>query len=444
MKKIIASLYLSVLSLLASTEMPTIFIGVYAPTNNLILNNLIKPNSNDKNLSNWSLSKYTEQLLQKKYKSELSENRLNLVLKDDFNKNLKKMISGKDIADKKIGFFHLNTFHTVDYITGGIERIYITFNLTFAQIGEESNRLNEDNNFEVRYTKGARLEGIVDISPKQDKSKKLKKFYKLYYEKAIGDLISSIEKDKKFKNVTSFTSNDIYFSLNKVKIGSESKELVKELFKTDEIAQEQILKILQENVIRNIRKDKNLDDVVLLYPGVLNKALFKNWKDYLSRLTSISSDLSKKENPDILIRKIKSICVDKAKTDRSLFVDGYLIETVLTEFYRKNTHKNDISSVQNIKSSLVSRISLQLQIDKKIEATTVFNQGKEEFKLVVSQESDGYEQINTFNQLRKDRLITILRKSIEKLSIDIVDLIKNIVIKRKKDLSFNYKNYCKE
>ncbi|MFK5881999.1 MAG: hypothetical protein QM482_07275 [Sulfurospirillum sp.] len=435
--------FLSSGSLLAN-NMPTLFIGTYNETTHGLEKNLVAPNLLSTRDDGWGLSKFTEKILKNDYKDKLGVGKFNIILKDKFDKNYKKITLQSNDVDKKIGFLNINTFENSTTLASGQELVYITLNLTFVQIGEEANRVDLHSNFEVRYTNGITTTGLLGIQPTDNREKKLQEGYKNFYKKALGDLIDAIIADKHSKKVKSFTSDDIYFSIDKIVIGKNSKKLALKVFGDKKSAKEQILIILQEALIKEIRADKRLDDVVLLYPDMLNKRIFKNWKDYLKRINSVFINTSTDNDSEVLIRKLKKTCSYIKSGSSVVYVDGYFIEAIVSELYDKLVKAEDVNSGRYIKSSIASRVVLSIEGKKKIDGMSLPSDIIKKKKMAVGQASFGYNIVNKLSYIQKNKITKTLRKSIEKMAPKLKNLILNIVKQRKKIVDFDYQEFCKE
>lgn len=427
-------------------SMPTLFIGTYNENNNKLVNNLVIPNLHNEKNDRWGLTKYTEYLLQNDFKNMVGVNTFNIILKKDFDKNYKKItIESDDSADKKIGFFNVNTFENSVTLASGQKLVYITINLTFSELGEEANRANAQNNFEVRYTNGITTTGILGIQPNDNHKLKLQEGYRKFYKKTLGHLINNIIHDTSSKKVSSFSSTeDIYFSIARLVIGKKSKDLALKVYGSKKVAQEQILMILQEALIKEIRKDKKLDNVVLLYPDILNKVIFKNWKDYLKRINSVFLDTSKNDNANVVIRKLKKSCLKTKNNGAVTYVDGYFIEAIVNELYDRLVEKQDVNSVKYIKASISSRIVLSLKKKIKIDALSTPSNILKKKKMAVGQDSFGYDIVNKLMSVQKNKITKTIRKSIQNMAPKLKGLIVNIVTQREKNINFNYQEFCKE
>jgi len=446
LKRIFLSVFLFLYTNIFAYELPTLFIGTYNEENKNLIENLVIPNLKSSKNDRWGLTKYTENLLQNDFKEKIGTKKFNIILKSDFDKNYKKIVTqSDDSADKKIGFFNINTFENSVTLESGQELIYITINLIFAELGEEANRANIQSNFEVRYTNGITTTGVLGVQPGENREKKLKEGYKKFYKKTLVDLIDNIIHDTSSKKVTSFAgSDDIFFSITRMVIGKKSKDLALKVFKNEEVAKVQILMILQEALIKEIRKDPKLDNVVLLYPDILNSIIFKNWKDYLKRINSVFLDTNKNSSSDIIFRKLKKVCEKPNHKGSVVYVDGYSIETIINELYDKLVEKKDVNSVRYIKSSIASRVVLSLRDKKKIDGLSTPSNRLRKKKMAVGQESFGYDIVNKLTSIQKNKITKTVRKSIEKMAPKLKKLILDIVEQREKNIAFSYQEFCKE
>jgi len=429
--------------------MPTRFIGTYAETNGDAYENLIKPNTPSADgVSNWNLTSFTEELFsQKEFKNKLNGKSFNLVLTEEFESDkFQNTLDENDNPNKKIGFFHVDTYQSVDKMISGEELIIITLSLIYAEIGEESNRV-ANNNFEVRYTNGVTLDGILQISPNDvDKDTKIQNAYRKFYKKALARLLDVITKDGNSKEISSFSqSDDIYFSIGKVIIGKKAKELANKVYSSEELIKTQILMLLQENLIKEIRKETALDSVVLLYPDTLNDIIIRDWERYLERMNEIFPEGSKNNDAEVSVRSIQPSCDrENINSTREIALDGYLIELFVSELYDKVTEKEDVDSVHAIQASMVSRIIIPLRKKEKIDGLSLPLKVLQPKKLTSAQSHEGYVLENSFSDVRTDKVATLIRKPVEEISPKLVTMIKDIVKLRETEdiLYLDYKDFC--
>jgi len=430
--------------------MPTRFIGAYTETNGDVYKNLVQPNiSKEMGIDNWNLSSLTEKLLSNEFKSKLHGKNFNLALTKEFeSEKFKQELDENDNPNKKIGFFHVDTYKSEDTLLTGEKYILITLSLIYAEIGEEANRV-ASNNFEVRYTNGITVSGSVYLK-KNDPNRDtiLHKAYKKYYKKALGKLLDTIIHDQHSKELSIMGTNDeIYFSLGSINIGKKAKKLAKEVYESEELIKTQLLMLLQESLIKNIRQEKKLESIVLLYPDKLNTIIVKDWKRYLRRMNAIFSEGSSNENAEIRVRKIMPSCQNSnMATSREIPLGGYLIEAYLSELYNKTTLKDDVDSVNVIQSSIVSRIVIPLRRKQKIDGMSIPLNALKKKKMITAQAHEGYVLENDLSRVRKDKVAKLLRATVDRLSPKLVDRIKDIVeLRHSKDiLDFNYKDFCQE
>ncbi len=429
-------------------EMPTVFIGTYNESNQDTIKNLILPNTpSGVKSGHWNLTNLTEDLFRDQYKQKIDNNNFNLILMDEFSNNLKNIVNDADvdIGDKKIGFLHVNTYQNIDKMSAGTELIIITMNLIFAQIGEEANRESQNNNFEVRYTNGITVNGVLEVDKNDPKrEEKIHAAYRDIYIKALGKLIDIIAHDVKSKKVSNFTSDDIYFTIGKIKLGNKSKYLAEQVYGDEEMAKKQIMMILQENLIKNIREDKRLDDVILLYPEVLNDVIVNNWESYLLRMNEVSIDGAKNNTGEVFIRTIRPTCRTKKSSPREIALNGYVIEAYVSELYDGVAEIAEVNSAHFIKSSLVLRIVIALEDKKKIDALSIPLDVVKKKKVCVGQASDYYNKNKEWSDVRKNKVAKTIRKSIEDVTPKLVSMMKDVVKLRKDTLSFEYQDFCKE
>jgi len=433
-----------------SSIMPTRFIGTYTETDSDVYTNLVKPNiPKNMHIDNWNLTALTENLLNNEFKSKLHGKNFNLALTKEFeSEQFTQALNENDNPNKKIGFFHVDTYKSEDILLTGEKYILVTLNLIYAEIGEEANRV-ANNNFEVRYTNGITVSGSVYLkknNPNQEST--LQNAYKKYYKEALGKLLDIIIHDKHSKEISIMsTSEEIYFSLGSINVGSEAKKLSKEVYGSEELIKTQILMLLEENLIKEIRQEKSLDKVVLLYPDRLNTIIIKDWKRYLRRMNAIFNEGSQNEDAQIHVRKIMPSCEkSNMSSSRELALDGYLIELYLSELYDKIVQQDDVESANAIQSSMVSRIIIPLRKKQKIDGMSMPMNPLKKKTIFTAQANKGYILENDFSHVRKDKVAKLLRETVSKLSPKLVNRIKDIVELRnsKNILDFNYQDFCQE
>lgn len=433
-----------------SNIMPTRFIGAYTETHSDVYTNLVQPNiPKSMKIDNWNLTALTEELLSNEFKSKLHTKSFNLALTKEFESDkFVQELNDNDNPNKKIGFFHVDTYKSEDTLLTGEKYILITLSLIYAEIGEEANRV-ASNNFEVRYTNGITVSGSVYLK-KNDPNKKaiLHNAYKKYYKKALGRLLDTIIHDKHAKEISIMsTSDEIYFSLGSINVGRKAKKLAKDVYESEELIKTQILMLLQEKLIQGIRQDKSLDNVVLLYPDKLNTIILKDWKRYLRRMNSLFNEGSQNENAQIHVRKIMPSCEKSdMSSPREIPLDGYLIELYLSELYDKTMVKDDVDSANAIQSSMVSRIVIPLRKKQKIDGMSLPLTPLKKKTMITGQANEGYILENDLSHVRKDKVAKLLQKTVSKLSPKLVERIKDIIeLRNSKDiLYFNYKDFCQE
>jgi len=210
------------------------------------------------------------------------------------------------------------------------------------------------------------------------------------------------------------------------------------------MAKKQIMMILQENLIKNIREDKTLDDVILLYPEVLNDVIVNNWESYLLRMNEVSIDGAKNNTGEVLIRTIRPTCRTKKTSPREIPLNGYIIEAYVSELYDGVAEIAEVNSAHFIKSSLVLRIVIALEDKKKIDALSIPLDVVKKKKVCVGQASDYYNKNKEWSDVRKNKVAKTIRKSIEDVTPKLVSMMKDVVKLRKNTLSFEYQDFCKE
>jgi len=411
----------------------TYFIGTYTEKNDNIDAFLNKKDLNNR----WALTQLTESLLKTKFRKQLEQ--LKITLKEDFNKNTKSILEQGDIRSRKLGFFHLKTYQNINVRAGDQARGLITFNLTFVQLGEESNRITQDDTFEAQYTHGI----TILIQRAIDEKHTLEDSYKLGLTKAIEKLLESIIKDKNSKETDNLMSDDILFSIQAFKIDPTLEKFVNEIFGNQQNAQQQLLVMLQESLIKKIRMDHTLDDVVLLYPDILSRYILSNWEEYLIRIKEFSTNSLKNENAQIIIRHIKPACEQKEFDGQNRYFNGYLIQAFLDNLKDTVTKKDQFQSAKAAYSSMIARIILPIKKNLSYDILSTPNDIKKDIKMFVGQSSEGYVVANTMDDRRDYEVVRSIRYSIDELSDKLVNHIKALV-KQRKNTIFVYENFCKE
>jgi hypothetical protein len=121
--------------------------------------------------------------------------------------------------------------------------------------------------------------------------------------------------------------------------------------------------MLQENLIKKIRADKTLDDVVLLYPDILNKYILSNWEEYLIRIKEVTTNTLKNENAQIIIRHIKPACKKKEFDGQNRYMNGYFIQPFLSDLKDEITLGDDFQSARASYTAVISRIIQPIKKD---------------------------------------------------------------------------------
>jgi hypothetical protein len=411
----------------------TYFIGTYTEKNDYADAYLNKFDLNNR----WELSKLTEKLLKTKFKNQLKT--LNISLKDDFNTNINQIVSKGDIRNRKLGFFYLKTYQNIQVRKGNNVTVHITFNLTFVQLGEESNRLTQDDTFEALYTHGV----TVLIHRAIDEKYTLEETYKKGLEESLKKLLNSMIKDKQTKKTNALISDDILFTIQDFKINKKLLKDINNIFKSNINAKHQLLIMLQENLIKKIRADKTLDDVVLLYPDILNKYILSNWEEYLIRIKEVTTNTLKNENAQIIIRHIKPACEKKEFDGQNRYMNGYFIQPFLSDLKDEITFGDDFQSARASYTAVISRIIQPIKKGLIYDATSTPDNIVKKIKLFAADDAEGYVVAKNMDNQRYFEIIRGINSSINKLSDKLVKQIKQIVKVRKNHI-FRYEDYCKE
>lgn len=394
--------------------------------------------STSKIKNNWQLNHYVENLLEKKYSDKLKK--LDIIFKKDFINNLDSI---DDVGNRKIAFFHIKTHQNAIAAKGDLASANISFNTTFIQIGEESNRTSDtQNSFEVKYTYG----NVNHVQTTLDEKHTLDKIYKLGIDAALSKLLDSMIEDKENKEVYTWNSKNIYFSIDYFKIKKSLNNLIEELYINQKTAKDELIVMLQESLIKKIRKDNKLDDIVLLYPSTLNKVILENWEEYLI-YTKELKNRNKSRNANIVIRKLAPICDDKPKINGIEYLNGYKIQAFLTDLKNEITDKKDTEAHNLAYSSTLSRIILQLNSKVKIDGISTPTTVIKKSEMFSGQGSEGLAVIGKNNYgILNYHLFIAINSSIDEMSEKIVEQIRLIVKNRKNKNSsfFEYENFCKD
>ena len=433
MNKILIILLFGVIQTFANNF--SMFIGTYAEKEANIEAYLLSDKKVKKN-DRWSLTNYTENLLETKYKTKIEK--INLVLKNNFSENTKNLVSSSDIRDRKMSFIHVDSFHNFVVSANQVASGIITFNLTYVEIGEEPNRMTSQDTFETRYTKGITL--IANTALNENFT--LENIYKKGFDKALGNLLDSIIDDNENKVADNISSDDVYFIIQAFNLKNDVKELSKQIFGSESNAKRQLLMMLQESLIRKIRKEVSLNDVVLLYPNTLNEYIFKNWDEYLNKIKNVSQSDLKDRNAQIVIRDIKPVCKDIEFDGRYEFLNGYRIQAMLTDIADKKVSEDSTETEKAIYTSTLGRIVIPLYKKKNINSQSLPSKIIEKPKMYVSQKSIGYKISKRQNTRRDYEIISVIKDNINNLSEKIFVDIKD-VIKQRKNKIVMYENFCK-
>lgn len=438
-------------SSLNAGSMATYFIGTFHESDDklqeFLIDDITKDEKKSWSLKNkgWELTKFTESLFKNEFSDIINEDKINIVTSKDFRKNTEKIVEQSDnIKDRKIGFLHLES-NQRELMHRGTHKTEITMNLTFIQIGEEINRNTEHNSFEVKYSNGISFISRVYTDKKSDKAN-LVSAYKKAYTKAIEKLLNTIYLDQNKKSTAfGLSQNDLHFTIKSFKVGKKAKELIGKVFKDEKEVTKYCTILFQEALIREIRKDEELDSVVMVYPFSLNKIIFAHWKSYLKKINEVS-DSYKDSDADIVIKDIKPVCVDKSKKlNRVKYIDGYHIKSLLGNVSDVVTSKKDKEgSNKAIVSRTYSQVIIPLNEKDKVDGISTDRNIVSKPKTNVAQDSTGYIEANNLKNTQDSFILESVKNSIQDLSFETAKSIKEIVKLRKENIDFKLKNLCKD
>lgn len=438
-KSYIIYLLLFLNTVLFSKNIPIYFIGTFNENNEMLSKNFVQYyGKGDK--ENWKLTHYTEELLKNDFSNFTNQNAINLMTSKDFKNNIKSIFEkgNGSSRDRRVGFFNLESDQRlIKY--GNDTMVEITMTLTFVQIGEESNRITQDDSFEVRYSSG-----IVNVRRANYNGRALSKVYRDSYKSALKKLLTNIQNDMlKKDSIGGNSMNNIFYTIKSFKLGKKSKEIISKIFIDDEKAKKFLMVIFQQALIKELRKDKSLDNIVLLYPASLNKVIWRNWKIYLKRLKKVTSGY-KDNDAKLIIRDIKPVCIDKNKKVRTKYFDGYYIKALLGKLDEITMQKEKKASAKAIVATVYSQVLIPMNESKNIDGLSNLQNNIEKIKLNVSQETIGYLQADNLTKTRNSIVIKAIYSSIEKLAKDTVKDIKKINRYRVENIDFKLNHLCKE
>ncbi len=438
-KSYIIYLLLSLNTILFSKNLPIYFIGTFNENNEMLNKNFVQYYGSGEK-ENWKLTKYTEKLLKNDFSSFTNQNAINLMTRKDFKDNIKSIFeSGNGSArDRRVGFFNLESSQRFIKYRDEII-VEVTMNLTFIQIGEESNRITQDNSFEIRYSSG-----IVNISRVNYNQKALDGVYRDSYKSALKKLLTNIQNDiAKKDSVDGNSMNDIFYTIKSFKLGKKSKDIISKIFKNDEKAKKFLMVIFQQALIKELRKDKSLDNIVLLYPSSLNKIIWGNWKSYLAELKKVTGGY-KDNDAQLIIRDIKPVCIVKNKKGRTRYFDGYHIKALLGKLDDATMKKEKKASAKAIVATTYSQVVIPINESKNIDGLNNLTNKIKKINLNISQDTIGYLQGGDLTKTRNSIVIKAIYNSIEKLAKDTVYDMKKINSHRVENFDFKLNHLCKE
>jgi len=424
-------------------EMPIYFIGTFNENDTMLKEHYINKLDGVED-DGWALTRYTEKLLKNDFKHLIKEDKLNLLTAKDFNKNIEKIISSSkiNIKDRRIAFFNLDSDYR-EFNHHGTRKVELTLNLIFVQIGEEKNRNTEHNSFEVKYSSGVSyISRVYAENVRKDAS--LFNLYEESFKQTLNKLLNNINNDISRKNTAfGLSKNDLFFIIKSFKVGKKARSLVNEIFDDENVAQNVLMIMFQESLIKKIRENKELDNIVLFYPSKLNKKIFKNWKRYLNKLNKISRTY---KDPDarVVIRDIKPLCENIKDRGRIKYFDGYHIKALLSSLEQAKTQEEDEAHIKVTTARTLSQVLIPLKNDLNLDALSDRNNQLRKLKLYVGQKSEGIMVANTLSNTRKSVVLTTVNKAIDKLAENAVQGIKKVNSLRKNNLSFKLKYLCKE
>lgn len=438
-KSYIIYLLLFLNTVLFAKNAPIYFIGTFNENNEMLRKNFVQYYGSGEK-ENWKLTQYTEELLKNDFLNFTNQNAINLMTRKDFKNNIKSIFENANGSsrERRVGFFNLESDQRlIEY--GDETMVEITMTLTFIQIGEEPNRRTQDDSFEIRYSSG-----IVNIRRANYNGRALSEIYRDSYKSALKKLLINIQNDiSKKDSIDGNGMNNIFYTIKSFKLGKKSKEIISKIFIDDKKAKKFLMVIFQQALIKELRKDKSLDNIVLLYPASLNKVIWKNWKSYLKRLKKVTSGY-KDSDAELIIRDIKPVCIARSKKGRTKYFDGYYIKALLGNLDDITTQKEKMASAKAIIATTYSQVLIPLNESKNIDGLSNLQNNIEKIKLNISQETIGYLQADNLTKTRNSIVIKAIHNSIEELAKDTVSDIKKINRYRVENFDFKLNHLCKE
>lgn len=411
-------------------QKPVFFIGTYSEQEPDLKKYLI--NSADK----WALSKMTEDILKSDF-GKLSRNgEFSLVLKKDFKKYQDSF--SQSARDRRVGFFHLSShaFH-LQHKSMNTKNYILLLNLSFVQLGEEPNRITSQDAFEVRYTSSVHFLSQSASSSHKD----IKRLYENSFKQAVKKLLLNMQIDTSRKAIDGLVSNDILFSLQKFNIASKIKEKTKKIFGNNEKLKSFLMSLLQEKLIRRIRKDKNLDDVVLLYPKNLNRHIVKNWGEYVIRINELTRNSLKQKNSQVVLRDIRPVCSKLLDSGLMKYEVGYIIQALLAKVDFVKVEQKSKLKMYDANTYVMARVLLPLTSKLTINPKSNIKKIDLEIDMSVGAGDSLYEVYEDTSQ-RNFEAVKSLMYAVDDLSLEIVDEIKKIVQVHRQNIDL--KLFCKE
>lgn len=431
MRKILVALCLIfVFSSSLIAQKPVLFIGTFSENGHDLKRYLT--HSDD----SWALTKMTEDIFQKELKHLLHNGQFNLVIKKDFAKH-KKAFS-KSARDRRVGFFYLSShvFH-LHHKSINAKNYILLLTLSFVQLGEEPNRITSQDTFEVRYTSSVNF--LAQSASKKDEN--IKHLYENSFKSAVKKLLTNIQNNSARKDIEGLMSNDILFSLQQFNISSKIKEKAKKIFGDNSKLKSFLLSLMEESLIKKIREDKTLDNVVLLYPTKLNKHIIKNWGEYITRINELTHNTLKEKNSQVILRDIRPVCLKAINSGLVKYEIGYVIQALLAKIDFLKVEEDLALKMYDASTYVLARTLLPLTKELSINPKSTLSNIQTKIEMSVGAGNSTYEVYEDEKE-RNFEVIKSLIKAVDDLASEVVVEIRKIVKVHKQNVDL--KLFCKE
>lgn len=422
--------FIVALNNISFAQKPIFFIGTFSENEHDLKQYLL--HSSDR----WALSKITENILQKELNQLSHRGEFNLILKKDFSKYKDDFSS--NARDRRIGFFYLSSHaFKLQHKSINTQNYILLLTLSFVQLGEEPNRMTSQDTFEVRYTSSVNFLSQSASNTPED----IRKLYQNSFKSAVKKLLLSIQTNHSRKEINGLMSNDIFFSLQKFNIAHKIEEKAKKIFGNNKKLKNFLLSLMEESLIRKIRENKELDNVVLLYPISLNKHILKNWAEYVTRINELTRSSLKDKSSQVVVRDIKPICSNRLNHGMVRYEKGYVIQALLAKIDFLKVKQKLKLKMYDANTYVLARVLLPLSQKLQINPKSTVDNIQTEIDMHVGSGNSLYEVYEDTSQ-RNFEAVKSLIWAVDDLSIEVVDDIKKIVEIHKQNI--NLELFCKE